>query len=68
MRLKDKVAVITGAASGIGKEIATTFAREGGKVVIADLDQRPPMRPPPNSIPPARARLAWPWTLPTKSK
>jgi 3-hydroxybutyrate dehydrogenase len=40
MRLKDKVAVITGAASGIGKEIAITFAREGSKVVIADLDQK----------------------------
>jgi 3-hydroxybutyrate dehydrogenase len=40
MRLKDKVAVITGAASGIGKEIAISFAREGGKVVIADLDQK----------------------------
>ncbi len=39
MRLKDKVAVITGAASGIGKDIATVFAAEGAKVVIADLNQ-----------------------------
>jgi 3-hydroxybutyrate dehydrogenase len=39
MVLKDKVAVITGAASGIGKEIARTFAREGAKIVIADLNQ-----------------------------
>jgi 3-hydroxybutyrate dehydrogenase len=39
MRMKDKVAVVTGAASGIGKEIARTFAREGAKIVIADLNQ-----------------------------
>ncbi len=39
MKLQDKVCIVTGAASGIGKEIATVFAREGGKVVIADLNK-----------------------------
>ena len=38
MKLKDKVCVVTGSASGIGKEIAITYVREGGKVVIADLN------------------------------
>ena len=39
MRLKDKSAIITGAASGIGKDIALVFAREGAKVAIADLNR-----------------------------
>jgi 3-hydroxybutyrate dehydrogenase len=38
-RFDKKVGIITGAASGIGKEIALTYAREGGKVVIADMNK-----------------------------
>ena len=37
MRLKEKVAIVTGAANGIGAEISRTFAREGCHVVLADL-------------------------------
>ena len=37
MRLKDKVAVITGAASGMGKATAILFAQQGAKVVVSDL-------------------------------
>ncbi|HYT15709.1 MAG TPA: 3-hydroxybutyrate dehydrogenase [Burkholderiales bacterium] len=40
MRLKDKVAIVTGAASGIGREIAVIFAREGARIAIADLNQQ----------------------------
>ncbi len=39
MRLKDKNVIITGGASGFGKEIALTFAREGANIIIADLDK-----------------------------
>jgi 3-hydroxybutyrate dehydrogenase len=38
MRLDNKTALITGAASGIGKEIARTYFREGARVAIADLN------------------------------
>lgn len=37
MRLKDKVAVITGAASGMGKATAILYAQQGAKVVVSDL-------------------------------
>lgn len=38
MKLKDKVCIVTGAASGIGNAIARRYASEGGKVAIADLN------------------------------
>ena len=37
-RLQDKVAVITGAAGGIGRESAILFAKEGAKLVITDVN------------------------------
>ena len=42
MRLEGKTAIVTGAASGIGRGIAQRFAAEGAKVVIADLQQAQP--------------------------
>jgi 3-oxoacyl-[acyl-carrier protein] reductase len=40
MRLTSKVAIITGAARGIGREAALLFAREGAAVAVADVDKR----------------------------
>jgi NAD(P)-dependent dehydrogenase (short-subunit alcohol dehydrogenase family) len=40
MRLKDKVAIVTGAASGIGQAIAQVFAKEGAKVVVNDINDK----------------------------
>ena len=38
MRLKDKVAIVTGGAAGIGKGISLCLAREGADVVISDIN------------------------------
>lgn len=39
MQLKDKIAFVTGGASGLGKAIATRFVAEGASVIIADIDK-----------------------------
>ena len=41
MRFQNKVVFITGAARGIGKSFAEAFAKEGAKVVIADINIGP---------------------------
>jgi NAD(P)-dependent dehydrogenase (short-subunit alcohol dehydrogenase family) len=40
MRLRNKVAVVTGGASGIGKAIAAAYVQEGARVVLVDVDER----------------------------
>jgi 3-oxoacyl-[acyl-carrier protein] reductase len=40
MKLENKVAIITGAGSGIGRESALLFAKEGAKVVVADVNEK----------------------------
>jgi NAD(P)-dependent dehydrogenase (short-subunit alcohol dehydrogenase family) len=45
--LTDRIAIVTGAAQGIGRAIAERYLDHGATVVVADLDGAPPPAPPP---------------------
>jgi len=47
MRYKDKIVLITGSGSGIGKAAAIAFAKEGGTLVVSDINEKKRIR---NSI------------------
>ncbi len=49
MRLEKKVAVITGAGSGMGSAMAKLFASEGAKVICADISGKQDGSPPPSA-------------------
>ena len=62
MKLEGKSAIVTGAASGLGREIALTYAREGARVAVADLDPAAADRAAAEIRRPAARRSAWRWT------
>jgi len=53
MRLKDKVAIVTGAGHGMGEAEARLFAKEGARVIVADILERDAERVAPTFAPPA---------------
>jgi 3-hydroxybutyrate dehydrogenase len=68
MQLQGKSALVTGAASGIGKEIALTYAREGARVAIADLNQQAADATAAEIKARAARRWAWRWTWRTRRR
>ena len=67
-QLPDKIAIVTGAASGIGKEIAAVYAREGAKVAIADMNLAAAQAAADELRRAAPAPWRWRWTSPTKAQ
>ncbi len=68
MRLKDKVAIVTGGGVGIGKAYAHGLAQEGAKVVVADIQEAEAKKLPPISKRPAAKPSPWPSTSPRRRK
>lgn len=55
MRLENRTAIVTGAASGIGRAIARRFAQEGASVVVSDIVEDPIWAPPGDDLPTTEA-------------
>ena len=68
MRLKDKVAIVTGGGVGIGKAYAHGLAKEGAKVIVADIQDGEAKKSPPKSNPRAGRRPRFTSTSPRWKK
>jgi len=68
MRLANKVAVVTGSGTGIGRAIALRFAAEGAKVVVAEIQAREQSRPGMRSTAPVERQSRLRLTSPTHRK
>lgn len=67
-QFENKVAIVTGAAQGIGQAYADALAREGARVVVADINAEAPRRPQSRLSPTVARQFMCPWMFPMRSR